>query len=291
MENIKGFISSEMKLPTSKSTKKKRYVTFTCSTCNRETTKIYQAKTFINACESCARGAFTTAEFIAIGHSKHGNKYDYSKTVYTGKRADVTITCPKHGDFTQRAQEHMHGHGCFQCGNELRGEAFKIPTDEWLSRLSKHPHISIKDVGEISDSKSIITYVCSKHGEFMKPLYAIDTLTYLCNGCLKEHHQPQTIRKDLENTDASIYYAYLPSIDMYKLGVSSDLQYRLNQLDANAVLLAEKSMSYTEAVEIETRLHNSLTVHRYFGTKKLIKNGNSELYKINIIDDVNRALQ
>ena len=78
---------------------------------------------------------------------------------------------------------------------------------------------------------------------------------------------------------------------MYKLGVSIDVVSRLKQLDSNAVLLVDKEMSYSKAVEIESNLHNALTTYRYFGTKKLIKNGNSELYKINIIDEVNRALQ
>lgn len=291
MENIKGFINSEMRLPTPTSSKKKRYVTFYCPRCSKETTKIYQAKTFINACESCAKGSFNTAEFIAIGNNKHGNKYDYSKTVYAGKRAFVIITCPNHGDFTQRAQEHMEGHGCFKCGNELRGKCQHLPKSEWINRLAKHPHISIKDVNEISDSKSKVTFVCAKHGEFIKPLSAIDSLVHLCSDCSIEHHQPQSIRKELENKNASIYYAYLPSIDMYKLGVSVDVLNRIKQLDVNAVLLVEHVMPYSKAVELETNLHNALTEHRYFGTKKLIKNGNSELYKTNILADIHRALQ
>ncbi len=291
MENIKGFISSELKLPTPTSTKKKRYVTFNCTKCSKETTKIYQVKSFTNTCESCAKGAFTNAEFIAIGNKKHANKYDYSKTVYAGKRAVVIITCPKHGDFTQRAQEHMEGHGCFQCGSELRGVDQQLPKSEWINRLAKHPHISFKDVNEISNSKSKVTFVCVKHGEFTKPLFAIDSLVYLCGRCSTEYHQQQSIRKDLENENASIYYAYLPSIDMYKLGVSIDVASRLKQLDSNAVLLVDKEMSYSKAVEIESNLHNALTTYRYFGTKKLIKNGNSELYKTNILAEVNRALQ
>ena len=291
MDNIKGFISSEMKFPTPQSTKKKRYVTFTCPSCGRDTTKIYQAGTFINKCNSCAKGAFTTAEFIAIGRSKHGSKYDYSKTVYINKRNDVVITCPVHGDFTQRAQEHMEGHGCFTCGNEERGVLQQLPTTEWVTRLEKFPGISFKDLSEVANSTCKVTFVCAKHGEFVKPLYSINTLQHLCKGCLKESHQKQSIRSRLLNTMASVYYAYLPSIDMYKLGVSNDVNNRLNQLDKDAVLIKSVEMPYEAAVKIEHELHTQLTEHRYFGTKKLTKNGNSELYKTNVIDAVNRALQ
>lgn len=291
MDNIKGFINSELRLPTSSSIKKKRYVTFICPSCNVETTKVYQPKTFVNKCPSCAKGAFTTTEFINIGKKKHGNKFDYSKTVYAGKRGIVIITCPIHGDFTQRAQEHMDGHGCFTCGNEERGVMQQLPTNEWVNRLAKHPNISFKDVNQITDSRSKVVFVCTKHGEFIKPLYSVNHQLHLCSECAKESHQIQSIRPSLIGTLASIYYAYLPSIDMYKLGVSQDVNARLLALDKEAVLIKSVEMLYEDAVKIENSLHNKLTEHRYFGSKKLIKNGNSELYKINVIDAVNRALQ
>ena len=41
----------------------------------------------------------TTEEFIELARQVHGDKYDYSKTVYVNKRNKVIITCPIHGDF------------------------------------------------------------------------------------------------------------------------------------------------------------------------------------------------
>ena len=41
----------------------------------------------------------TTEEWINKARIKHGDKYDYSKSVYTGSRDRIIITCPKHGDF------------------------------------------------------------------------------------------------------------------------------------------------------------------------------------------------
>ena len=45
----------------------------------------------------------------------HGDKYDYSKTVYKGNRHKLVITCPSHGDFIQRGGSHLQGSGCPKC--------------------------------------------------------------------------------------------------------------------------------------------------------------------------------
>jgi len=51
----------------------------------------------------------------------HGNKYDYSKVVYTKQRGSVTIGCPSHGWFEQVASTHITA-GCRQCADEdLKG--------------------------------------------------------------------------------------------------------------------------------------------------------------------------
>ena len=60
---------------------------------------------------------FTTEDFIIKSNEIHNNKYDYSKTIYTGSLNKLTITCPHHGDFEQLALNHMtNGHGCKRCG-------------------------------------------------------------------------------------------------------------------------------------------------------------------------------
>ena len=56
--------------------------------------------------------------YIAKAREKHGDKYDYSKTNYTGARNKVIITCPTHGDFEQRANMHLFKSGCLACARE-----------------------------------------------------------------------------------------------------------------------------------------------------------------------------
>lgn len=74
-------------------------------------------------CPQCAKqiisskNLLTLQEFILKSNLKHKNKYDYSKSIYVKKNADVLITCKKHGDFWQRAENHWNGAGCPSCSN------------------------------------------------------------------------------------------------------------------------------------------------------------------------------
>ena len=57
----------------------------------------------------------TTEEFIARSKKVHGDKYDYSKSIYLGRDKKVCIICPKHGEFWQRADHHLSGFGYPHC--------------------------------------------------------------------------------------------------------------------------------------------------------------------------------
>lgn len=57
-------------------------------------------------------------EFIKRAKLIHGDKYNYSKTVYIKAKEKVCIICPKHGEFWQKADNHLHGKGCPSCARE-----------------------------------------------------------------------------------------------------------------------------------------------------------------------------
>lgn len=78
-------------------------------------------------CRQCSydiRGnnqTMTTEEFINNSNLIHNNKYNYTKTVYTKSLDNITVICPIHGEFSQRANHHLSGHGCKLC-NKSNGE-------------------------------------------------------------------------------------------------------------------------------------------------------------------------
>jgi hypothetical protein len=64
----------------------------------------------------------TTSQFIHESIKIHGEfRYLYDKVIYNNDREKVIITCPIHGDFNQRPNQHIRGAGCPNC-NESKGE-------------------------------------------------------------------------------------------------------------------------------------------------------------------------
>ena len=56
-----------------------------------------------------------TENFIKKAKLVHGDKYDYSKVEYINYNTNVTIICPKHGEFHQTPSNHLQGKGCKYC--------------------------------------------------------------------------------------------------------------------------------------------------------------------------------
>lgn len=58
----------------------------------------------------------TTDDFKREAIKKHGNRFNYDKTIYTRGKNKVIITCPEHGDFEQVAYYHLDNFGgCKEC--------------------------------------------------------------------------------------------------------------------------------------------------------------------------------
>ena len=75
-----------------------------------------------SGCPRCSgNNKKTTEEFVEQATKIHRDRYDYSKTNYTGAFKSVVIICKKHGEFTQMARKHLFGHGCTKC-QQSKGE-------------------------------------------------------------------------------------------------------------------------------------------------------------------------
>lgn len=129
-----------------------------------------------HGCKSCgiliaktSRQSLTTKEFIRQANIMHKGKFNYSKTVYTGKLNSMLITCPVHGDFSQEARSHLKGWGCAKCSYTARGLGKRLTTAEFISRANDvhggrydYMHsIYIK-------AKFKLKIICKVHGEFLQ---------------------------------------------------------------------------------------------------------------------------
>lgn len=102
----------------------------------------------------------------------HGDKYDYSKVVYTKAAAKVEIVCKIHGSFWQSLDSHTsRGVGCPSCGRDkLRNSGVfgKLKTNTEFIQECLEIHGGIYDYSKTKytgkANKVIIT--CKEHGDF-----------------------------------------------------------------------------------------------------------------------------
>lgn len=145
----------------------------------------------------------TTAEFIAKGRKAHGDKYDYSKVDYQGNKVPVTITCPDHGDFNQRPDQHLN-HGCKDCGYEKVSKSLLHTKEEFIEDALKihGEHYDYSKVVYIGNKDPVIIG-CPKHGDF--PQRPNDHLTgYGCPKCGTEQCHDKLRRTQSEFIDLAV---------------------------------------------------------------------------------------
>ena len=63
---------------------------------------------------------YNTEIFIEKAKLIHGNKYDYSKTIYKNANTKIEIICPVHNSFYMKPSDHIgpRACGCPKCSIE-----------------------------------------------------------------------------------------------------------------------------------------------------------------------------
>lgn len=112
-------------------------------------------------------------EFLQRARAKHGEKYDYSNTVFVATREPIEYICPTHGIVKQLANSHLQGMGCRACANDEQA-ANKVRTLDWFVKKARKVH---GDKYDYSDAKYTgaarpITYRCPKHGLVTQRAYS-----------------------------------------------------------------------------------------------------------------------
>lgn len=136
-----------------------------------------------HGCPTCAHemiGDFcrlSQNEFINKCQEVHGYKYDYSKSIYKLNTEFVTIICPVHGEFEQKAGGHMAGRGCNRCGGSA-----EITSEEFFQRaIAKFNHDYTKTV--YVNLRTKVTITCKKHGDFIRSPDGYLNSKYGCQRC------------------------------------------------------------------------------------------------------------
>ena len=107
-------------------------------------------------------------QFIEKAHKIHGNKYDYSKSIYTKATEPINIICKKHGIFTQRASDHLSGYGCPKCGYEKISSDLSSNKENFVKRANKiYSNEYTYDNFVYVNNKTPSYVTCKKHGDFL----------------------------------------------------------------------------------------------------------------------------
>lgn len=125
----------------------------------------------------------TQLDFLERAHKVHGNRYDYSKSIYAGNKHKVLIICNIHGPFNQSPEKHWTGQGCSKCGRKkttlLRTKSFEDFVEE-ASKIHNNKYGYYRD--NYINSKSYIEIECPIHNRY--PQNASDHLQgYGCSEC------------------------------------------------------------------------------------------------------------
>ena len=114
-----------------------------------------------SGCPKCFGLNKTTEEFILDCNKIHGNKYDYSKVIYRKAHDKIIIICPKHGEFRQKANNHLNGQECKLCSTNV------LKKNEFINILNRVHNCKYEyDRFEFKNRQSIVEVNCKKHGYF-----------------------------------------------------------------------------------------------------------------------------
>ena len=124
-----------------------------------------------------------TENFIEKAKLVHGNKFDYSKTVYKNCTTKIIFSCAYHGDIEMNHSNHLYmKQGCPKCSQEKHKLLFI--SDERIEKF-KFIHNNLYSYIDLSVSDSKINIICPSHGEFIQNIYNHEN-GYGCYKCEKE---------------------------------------------------------------------------------------------------------
>jgi len=158
--------------------------------------------------------SYNTAEIIEKFIEVHGNRYDYSETIYINILTKVKIICSEHGPFFTVARSHYSGSGCPKCASDIRGFKCRFTQDMTIVDFL-NVHGNRYDYSEMKyrNNKTKVKIICSEHGAF----YQTPCEHKRGSGC------PSCAKNGFNlNSPAILYYIKIKMFNLYKIGVTNN---------------------------------------------------------------------
>lgn len=245
-------------------------------------------------CPKCSTTTkLTLNDFVSQSNNIHNFTYIYDKVEWLNTRAKVTITCRKHGDFVQIADQHLRGRGCPKCGDKNAREKLSMSVDDFIN-IANDIHNNKYDYSKVvyKNSYTKVEIICPYHGSFwQRPHGHLQT-----RGCKKCGDKAKfDFRKsayiahcnDVNKGKANLYIikCWKDNEVFFKVGITI---HNLNKRFAycmpynfEEIIFAE--LTAEKAWDLEKYLHNRLKRLRY---KPKIQFGGSTECFFDVGDDV-----
>lgn len=101
--------------------------------------------------------------FVDKARIIHNQKYNYNLDNFVNTSSPIKIICPVHGEFIQKARDHIAGSGCKECFLE----SVRVGNDEFIRR-SIEVHGDKYDYSQVEykNNSEKVVIVCPEHGVF-----------------------------------------------------------------------------------------------------------------------------
>ncbi len=236
--------------------------------------------TYGQGCPKCQGFGVTTDIFIEQCRQVHDNKYDYSKTVYTGVFDRIIVGCPEHGEFEPTAKHHRDGIECPVCGMEKASRNLKANKAAMFEERARAMHGDKYDYSKVDYkyARENVTIICPQHGEFEQTAsgHLLGSGCRLCaaESSLGSYGLTKALRGDFDE-GAPIYLYLVTAVDkednktVYKVGVGNAnriVELRSDMRKAGFDILDSDRRLYQsmgEAIVIEQLLHKQLSDDQY----------------------------
>lgn len=244
------------------------------------------------------RESISKEVFLERVRLKYGDKFEIDLSNYIGwTQGTVKITCSKHGSSIYVPQAFMSsGCGCRECGNERKIASKTRSYDNFITEVTKihsnkytYPD-SNRELYE--NRKSIITVVCSKHGEFPKKAqkhlsgqgcFQCRMEQIISEGLLPGGYSEKVFRQTPKLMDKPGWVYYLRVGHLYKIGITTNLKRRVTSIRSISKIKVEVLQSYKcrlyDAYRIESQILDEFEKHRCKAS------WSTELFNVDILSE------
>lgn len=238
-----------------------------------------------------SKSTLRTFETLELELQKiHSNKYTYNNAIFINVRTPMLITCDVHGDFLQRPRDHKRGQGCKKCFEHAnaanRVKDISILKDE-LSSIDRFTYPELTFDTNIKSHDKVLAKCVECGTEKYHKVCHILTGHAGCNACSKSKNLWSAER--YENKETILYYIKINGL--YKIGLTrkSVISRYYKELESGydiEIIFTATYSNGAEAFKEEQRILKEYSNFKYKGEKMLINGGDSELFTINIFDNV-----